>query len=135
MPLSAQTKDQITAILVSYTAAYNAHDPKTLVNLLADDCILYGCRRGEEVFGRDAVAGLMERNFARYKTGGIRFLEPVIKGEGVIAWLSVGCLLQSLLGDGSIHETPARFTAVFRGTGHAWEIVQIHISLAYPYHE
>lgn len=135
MPLSTQTKTQITGLLAAYTAAYNAHDADRLCKTLAADIIFYGCRKDEEVSGRDAVLVLMQTNFARYTTGAIRFSEPEIKGEGIIAWLSTGCVLQSTAGNGTIHETPARFTAVFRGTGHAWEIAQIHMSLAYPYHE
>ncbi len=135
MPLSTQTKTQITALLATYAEAYNSHDTDQLCKTLAPDIIFYGCRKDEEASGRDAVAVLMHTNFSRYKTGAVRFGDPDIKGEGIITWLSTDCTLLSTVGNGTIHETPARFTAVFRGTGHAWEITQIHMSLAYPYHE
>ncbi|MDV0444427.1 YybH family protein [Methanorbis rubei] len=135
MPLSTQTKDQIISLLENYQTAYNQHDPKALAETLAQDIIMYGCRTEEIIQGRDAFLAMMEKNFARYKTGGIRFENPEVKGEGVIAWVSAACALQSITGSGAVHETPSRFTAVLRGTGHAWEIVQIHMSIGFPYRE
>jgi len=37
----------------------------------------------------------------------------------VIAWVSGECTYGG---------APGRFTAVFRGTGHAWELVQLHVA-------
>ena len=132
MPLSTQTKNQIIDLLTKYQTAYNHHDPAALAETLAPDILMYGCRTDEILQGRDAFTTMMTKNLARYKTGGIRFENPDVKGEGVIAWLSADCILLSTTGSGTVHETPSRFTAVFRGTGHAWEIVQIHMSLGYP---
>ena len=112
MPVSVQTKSQITDLLERYQSAYNDHNADGLAVLLAADVVMYG----------------------RYKTGGIRFADAEIKSEGVIAWVSASCMLLSTAGSGAVHETPCRFTAVLRGTGHAWEFAQIHMSLGYPYH-
>lgn len=135
MPLSTQTKTQITRLLLRYGNAYNDHDAEAVAETLAPDVIMYGCRTDEIITGREEFVAMMKTNFARYTTGGIRFGEPDIKGEGVIAWLNAACTLLSTTGSGAVHETPARFTAVFRGTGHAWEITQIHMSIGYPYRE
>ena len=134
MPVSAQTKDQIAALLSRYQTAYNDHNAEALARLLAADVVMYGCRTEEVITGRESFLYAMRDNFARYKTGGIRFADAEIKSEGVIAWLSASCMLLSSAGSGAVHETPCRFTAVLRGTGHAWEFAQIHMSLGYPYH-
>ena len=134
MPVSAQTTEQITGLLNRYQTAYNNHDPAALAALLAADLLMYGCRTEETIIGRDACITAMQANFARYKTGGIRIGTADIKSEGIIAWLSAPCMLRSTAGNGTVHETPCRFTAVLRGTGHAWEFAQIHMSLGYPYH-
>ena len=107
MPVSVQTKNQITDLLERYQSAYNDHNADGLADLLAADVVMYGCRTEEVIVGRESFLSAMRNNFERYKTGGIR---------------------------GAVHETPCRFTAVLRGTGHAWEFAQIHMSLGYPYH-
>jgi uncharacterized protein (TIGR02246 family) len=135
MPLSAQTKTQIQHLLAAYEAAYNTHDIPGLLSVLAPDIRMYGCRKEEEISGRDAFAAMMEKNFARYKTGSLRFDRIEIKGEGVIAWADAVCRLGSVSGAGLLSGTDSRFSAVFRGTGHAWEIVQMHMSLGCPCHE
>lgn len=134
MPISAQTNDQITALLNRYQTVYNDHNAEALAQTLAADIIMYGCQTDEILTGRDNVRLAMQNNFSRYTTGGLRFADAEIKGEGVIAWLSASCMLLSTTGSGAVHETPCRFTAVLRGTGHAWEFAQIHMSLGYPYH-
>lgn len=134
MPVSVQTKNQITDLLEQYQSAYNDHNADGLADLLAADVVMYGCRTEEVIVGRESFLSAMRKNFERYKTGGIRFADAEIKSEGVIAWVSVSCMLLSTAGSGAVHETPCRFTAVLRGTGHAWEFAQIHMSLGYPYH-
>ena len=134
MPVSVQTKSQITDLLERYQSAYNDHNADGLAVLLAADVVMYGCRTEEVIVGRESFLSAMRKNFERYKTGGIRFADAEIKSEGVIAWVSVSCMLLSTAGSGTVHETPCRFTAVLRGTGHAWEFAQIHMSLGYPYH-
>ncbi|MDR3102549.1 MAG: nuclear transport factor 2 family protein [Methanocalculaceae archaeon] len=135
MPLSAQTKTQITNLLLAYQTAYNRHDPEALAKNLATDIIMYGCRTGEFISGRENFITMVTKNISRYKIDGILLGEPEIKGDGIVAWISAECILLSTSGSGAVHETPSRFTAVLRGTGHAWEFVQIHMSLGYPYHE
>lgn len=134
MPVSAQTKDQITALLSRYQTAYNDHNAEALAGLLTADVVMYGCRTEEVIIGRESFLYAMRDNFASYKTGGIRFADAEIKSEGVIAWLSDSCMLLSSARSDAVHETPCRFTEVLRGTGHAWEFAQIHMSLGYPYH-
>ena len=134
MPVSVQTKNQITDLLGRYQSAYNDHNADGLADLLAADVVMYGCRTEEVIVGRESFLSAMRKNFERYKTGGIRFADAEIKSEGVIAWASVSCMLLSTAGSGAVHETPCRFTAVLRGSGHAWEFAQIHMSLGYQYH-
>ncbi|HJJ98961.1 MAG TPA: nuclear transport factor 2 family protein [Methanocorpusculum sp.] len=134
MSVSAQTKDQITALLNRYQTAYNDHNAEALTGLLAADVVMYCCRTEKVITSRESFLRVMEENFARCKNVGIRFADAEIKSEGVISWLSASCILLSTAGSGAVHEMPCRFTAVLRGTGHAWEFVQIHMSLGYPYH-
>ena len=109
MPVSVQTKSQITDLLERYQSAYNDHNADGLAVLLAADVVMYGCRTEEVIIGREsflsAMLSAMRKNFERYKTGGIRFADAEIKSEGVIAWVSVSCMLLSTAGSGAVHET------------------------------
>ena len=46
MPVSVQTKSQITDLLERYQSAYNDHNADGLAVLLAADVVMYGCRTG-----------------------------------------------------------------------------------------
>ncbi len=106
MPLSTQTKDQILALLV-----------KTEV------CSLEGCFAGSgKIIAPDIVVftpGLEHQGREGLSLKPLKFSELDVKGEGVIAWVSGKCTYDGVA---------SRFTAVFRGTGHAWELALLNIA-------
>ena len=106
MPLSTQTKKQIISLLSQIESCSVEGDFSRHELILAPDIIVFA--PGIEQHGREGFA-----------LCAITFEETEIKSEGVIAWVSGTCAYAG-------KET--RFTAVLRGTGHAWELVLLHIS-------
>lgn len=106
MPLSTQTKNQIMSLLSQVESCSAKGDFSSHELILAPDIIVFA--PGYEKHGREGFA-----------PGAITFEKMEVKSEGVIAWVS---------GTGTYAGRDTRFTAVFRGTGHAWELALLHIS-------
>jgi len=106
MPLSTQTKDQILALLTKVEICSLEGSFAGSEKIIAPDVIVFA--PGLDQHGRDGFSP------KPLKFGGMD-----VKGEGVIAWVSGECTYDGIA---------ARFTAVLRGTGHAWELVQLHIA-------
>jgi len=106
MPLSTQTKDQILSLLAK-----------------VEVCSLEGSFAGsEKIIAPDVIMfapGLDHHGREGFSPKSLKFSGMDVKGEGVIAWVSGECTYGG---------APGRFTAVFRGTGHAWELVQLHVA-------
>jgi len=106
MPLSTQTKDQILALLAKVEICSHEENIAGYEKIIAPDIIVFA--PGLEHHGREGLS------LEPLKFGGME-----VKGEGVIAWVSGEC---------TYSEAARRFTAVLRGTGHAWELVLLHIA-------
>ncbi len=106
MPLSTQTKDQILSLLTTVEICSLEGSFAGSEKIIAPDIIVFA--QGLEHHGRDGLF-----------LDPLKFSEMVVKGEGVIVWVSGGCTYDGVA---------SRFTAVLRGTGHAWELVQLHIA-------
>jgi len=106
MPLSTQTKNQILALLTT-----------------VEVCSLEGSFAGsEKIIAPDVIVfapGLNHHGREGFSPKPLTFSGMEVKGEGVIAWVSGECTYGGIA---------SRFTAVLRGTGHAWELVQLHIA-------
>lgn len=106
MPLSTQTKDQVLALLKKVETCSLQADFAGSERIIAPDVVMF-------------APGIEQRGREQFAPGRLLFEEPEVKGEGVIAWVSGGC---------SLGGKPGRFSAVLRGTGHAWELVLLHIA-------
>ena len=106
MPLSTQTKDQILALLAKVEVCSDTGSFAGSERIIAPDVIVFAPNMDHN--GREGLS--LKR---------LKFGEMVVKGEGVIAWVSGLCTYSGV---------PYQFTAVLRGTGHAWELAQLHIA-------
>lgn len=106
MPLSTQTKNQILALLTTVEVCSLEGSFAGSEKIIAPDVIVF-------------VPGLEHKGREGFSLKPLTFDGMEVKGEGVIAWVSGNCTYGEVVG---------RFTAVLRGTGHAWELVQLHIA-------
>lgn len=113
MTVSSQTCRQIAAVLGCLAEAARCGGPSALAGLAAPEITGFWFDR--------PVHGPAE--FAEAMTGTYALADLEIACEGTIAWVVARLVPEGALG------TEGRFTAVLRGTGHAWLIAQVHASL------
>lgn len=113
MIVSSQTCRQIAAVLGCLVEAAHCGGPAALAGLAAPEIAGFWFDR--------AVHG--SAGFAEALAGTFALEDLEISCEGTIAWVT------ARLVRGDAPGTEGRFTAVLRGTGHAWLIAQIHASL------
>lgn len=121
--LSRQTEDQIQGLLDTFVDLYSQKDCHGILAITAIDMMGFGTGADEIVRNREDMEKQLRRDFKEVEKVSIRMANHTIKAEGTIAWV-MGDI--TFTADG--RESPCRFTMVLRGTGHRWEIVQMHIS-------
>ena len=113
MNVSRQTHDQVVAVLDLLIDAARRGDDVALARLAAPEFSGFG--RSEFVRGPDGLGAAVAGPCA---------LEGIeVWCEGTIAWVTARLVSADLPG------SPGRFTAVLRGTGHAWLVAQVHASV------
>lgn len=113
MTVSSQTCRQIGAVLGCLVEAARCGGPAALAGLAAPEIAGFWFDR--------PVHGPLE--FAEALAGTFDLADLEIACEGTVAWVTARLVL-----DGS-SMAEGRFTAVLRGTGHAWLLAQVHGSL------
>ncbi len=112
MTVSAQTREQVLAVLERLQAAASKGDPAGLTTLADPDFSGFG--PGGAARGPGGLATVLPFPF--------RLAEVEIFAEGTIAWILARMEADALPG------RAMQFTAVLRGTGHAWVVAQVHAS-------
>ena len=113
MTVSNQTCRQIAAVLGCLVEAASCGGPAALAGLAAPE--IAGFWFDRPVHSPAEFAEALEGTFA--------LADLEIACEGTIAWVTA-----RLVPDAA-SATEGRFTAVLRGTGHAWLLAQVHASL------
>ncbi|MEN6341094.1 MAG: nuclear transport factor 2 family protein [Methanospirillum sp.] len=113
MTVSSQTCRQVAAVLGCLVEAARCGGPAALAGLAAPEIAGFWIDR--------AVHGPAE--FAEALTGTFALADLEIACEGTIAWVTARMVPVEA------PATEGRFTAVLRGTGHAWLLAQVHASL------
>ncbi len=113
MNVSRQTHDQVVAVLDRVIDAARRGDGDALARLAAPECAGFG--KDRSVRGPDGLGIAL--------AGPCTFDEVEVRCEGTIAWVTARLVFADPPG------TTGRFTAVLRGTGHAWLVAQVHASL------
>lgn len=121
--LSRQTEEQIQGLLNRFCDLYSQKDREGVLAITAVDMMGFGTGADEIVKNREEMERQLSRDFEEVETISVRMSGCTIKAEGPIAWV-IGDI--AFVADE--REIPCRFTMVLRGTGHRWEIVQMHIS-------
>ncbi len=130
MKVSAQTTIQVVDTLDRLAWLYDRKDVDGIMPLIAPDFSGFGTGKDERVTGSDQFRNAVERDFSRCDSFRLSFSEMEIGAEGTTAWVTATCTMD-ILTEGSHKIFESRFTAVLRGTGHAWQFVQIHLSLPF----
>ena len=113
MTVSSQTCRQIAAVLGCLVEAAGSGGAAALGGLAAPEVAGFWIDRPLHGPGE----------FAEALAGTFALADLEIACEGTIAWVTARLVREGVpAGDG-------RFTAVLRGTGHAWLVAQVHASL------
>jgi hypothetical protein len=113
MTVSEQTRNQVVAVLDRLVSSARMKDRAGLERIGSPE--LSGFWIDRPLRGPTDLGAVLAEPFA---LAGVE-----IACEGTIAWVSASLTLE---------RAPAakgRFTAVLRGTGHAWVVAQVHASL------
>jgi ketosteroid isomerase-like protein len=128
MKVSAQTTIQVVDTLDRLAWLYDRKDIDGIRALIAPDFTGFGTGKDERVSGSDQFRDAIERDFSQCDSFRLSFSDMEIGAEGTTAWVTAACTMNMVI-DGLQKIFESRITAVLRGTGHAWQFVQIHISL------
>ncbi|RXE56483.1 hypothetical protein ABH15_10470 [Methanoculleus taiwanensis] len=128
MLVSEQTQKQIESVLERIALAYGAKDIESLMAVVDPDFRGYGTGPDEVFIGKDEYRRQVERDLAQASEIEIGYSDLMISAEGTIAWVMAELLVNAAV-NGRRTRLIGRFTAVFRGTGHAWLLAQSHLSL------
>lgn len=121
--LSRQTEDQIQGLLDRFCDLYSRKDCEEILAITAVDIMGFGTGADEGVRNREEMEKQLSRDFEEVESLSVRMTDCTIKAEGTIAWVIGGITFTA-----DENEIFCRITMVLRGTGHRWEIVQMHIS-------
>ncbi len=110
MVVSYQTREQVEDTLRRISQAWITNDTDTLSPLIFTEAEVVS--PAGRVRGREAILQSRDIRPAGFQIGRIQ-------REGVVAWVA---------GTVTNENIPRNFTAVMRGTGHAWELALLHIS-------
>ena len=121
--LSRQTEEQIQGLLNRFCDLYSQKDCEGILAITAVDMMGFGTGTDEIVRNREEMERQLSRDFGEVESLAVRMANCTIKAEGTIAWV-----MGDITFTADKNEIPCRITMVLRGTGHRWEIVQMHIS-------
>ncbi len=121
--LSRQTEDQIQGLLNRFCDLYSQKDCEGILAITAVDMMGFGTGADEIVRNREEMERQLRRDFKDVESISVRMADCTIKAEGTIGWV-----MGDITFTADENEIPCRITMVLRGTGHRWEIVQMHIS-------
>jgi hypothetical protein len=113
MTVSSQTRDQVASVLADLVVAARSGDASALAGCAGPD--ITGFWFGRAVHGPEELGAVVAEPFT--------LADPEIACEGTIAWVTA-----HLVRAGP-PVVEGGFTAVLRGTGHAWLLAQVHASL------
>jgi ketosteroid isomerase-like protein len=128
MLVSEQTQKQIESVLERIALAYGAGDIENLMAVVDPDFRGYGTGIDEVCIGKEGYRRQVERDLSEGSEIDISYNDLAISAEGTIAWVMAEMLVNVVV-DGRQVRLSGRYTAVFRGTGHAWLLAQAHLSL------
>ena len=120
---SQQTSLQVLDTLDLLVRHWNRADIPAILLHADPSCSGFGPWDREHVQGHDHFRAFLERDTGRLQGLGLTGLQ--VEAIGTIAWVSGA--FHSSSRDGTLNPE-GRFTAVLKGTGHAWVLVHLHFS-------
>jgi ketosteroid isomerase-like protein len=128
MIVSEQTQNQIMAVLRRFAEATGRKDVESILAITDPDFRGIGTGADETAIGKDEYRRHLERDFAQAEKVALEFSDVHIDAEGTVAWVTAD-MTYHIVVEGVPQTLNGRLTAVFRGTGHAWVLAQMHYSL------
>lgn len=122
MIASQQTRIQVMDALDRIIVAALHNDTDRVTALLAPDFTAFTREMTEPVLDRNRFRERLEQGYADLPGS---LSDPHIMAEGTIAWVTAECVPACR---DYRSARSGKFSAVLRGTGHAWEFVHIHVS-------
>ncbi|MBP1927549.1 ketosteroid isomerase-like protein [Methanolinea mesophila] len=126
MMVSQQTRLQVLDVIDRFALHCSRKEVEEASSLVHPEFFGF-FREGERVDGREHFSSHLRGILDRYDDVRISFEDIVIGAEGTIVWVTATCRSR-YGGDEGTSEQTARFSAVMRGTGHAWLFAMFHLS-------
>jgi len=121
---SPQTSLQVLDTLDMFAKHLNRSDIPAALELLDKEASFIGPGDGDFLRDADAIKGYLERNIGCCR--GLGFLDLEVGAVGTVAWVNGHFTVRT---DPSQRRCRGRVSAVLKGTGHAWVIAHLHLSL------
>ncbi len=120
---SQQTRLQVLDTLDCIVRLWNCGDIPGLLSHADEECSGFGFWPLDQFSDIGEFRQFLERRADRVKE--LSFLDIRVEAIGTISWITGTCGFF----DGERHtRSEGRFTAVLKGTGHAWILVHLHFS-------
>lgn len=120
---SQQTRLQVLDTLDLMMRLWNSGDIPGLLSHADEECSGFGFWPGDQFSDIGEFREFLERRVDRVKE--LIFKEIRVDAIGTISWIQGTCSFFD--GEGRTR-SEGRFTAVLKGTGHAWVLVHLHFS-------
>jgi len=88
----------------------------------------FGTGEDEKANGIEEYRRFLERDLAQCDKVSMEFVDVHISAEGTVAWVACGCWINAWTED-KTSTIATRCTLVLKGTGHAWLIGHLHLSV------
>jgi class 3 adenylate cyclase len=131
MKADPHTEAEVTRVLSRIPEITERRDVGAAMSLFADDpdVFLQGTGADEARTGRAAIREQIERDFNQADALSWRLLPQSVSSAGSVAWTAGDVLIRVTMG-GQTMDIPHRLTTVLERRGGAWQIVQMHLSVA-----
>jgi uncharacterized protein (TIGR02246 family) len=123
----AGPKEEVAAATLAWGLVLAEHDPKKMVQLYAEDAVLWGTLSPTLRSGRTALRDYFAAAFKRAPDLKVSFGDQLIRVYGNAA-LNTGYYTFSLAKGGETKSFPARYSFTYVKQGEGWLIVDHHSS-------
>lgn len=127
MTPSQQTSLQVLDTIDLLVRLWNRGDIPGILSHADPECSGFGPGAGDRFRGTDEFRKFLDAATLRVVDLGLTGVR--VDATGTISWVSGS--FDSTCREGSTSAS-GRFTAVLKGTGHAWVLVQLHLSYPHP---
>jgi ketosteroid isomerase-like protein len=126
MMVSQQTRLQVLDVIDRFALLCSRKEVDTASSLVHPEFFGF-FRKGGRVDGKESFSAHLREIFDGCDEIRVSFEDVVVGAEGTIVWVT-GICRSRCTREGATTERSTRFSAVMRGTGHAWLFAMFHLS-------